>query len=178
MPVVAQSQRAGVLHVVPPPPLAGADTGTYTPALRSTGGSNFTGNFTGQYARAGNIVTVAMYFDINSVSGVSGSVTASLPYESASGGANFFFLPLVYATLDPTNNADTGPPDRTDMYGVFGRISPGDDRAVLIQQKTVDTAGGGGAGFQTLLANSTVFTTATYLYITGSYVTNGVKLVA
>lgn len=171
MPVVAPV-RGRTLRVVPEKLLT-SETGSWTPEL-TTGGSDLTGNFTGTYTRVGNVVTVAMYYDINSIAGISGNVGCTIPFNVSSTGSNFYFLPVVYATMDPTNNDAT---NRVDHNGVFVRLTAGANTGAMINYRNHNTSGAATSGFQTQEASSTVFSTTTIMYCTGSYMTDGVKLV-
>ena len=180
--MIVGARKSNTLNVVPPAFRVSTaddyDTGSWTPELSTSAGDPLTGNFTGTYTRIGNLVTVAMYYDINSVTGISGSVSTTLPYQAGfSGGATFMMLPIVYSSMDPTNNNATA---RTAHNGLFFRVGQNDTTSVVINFRNHDTAAslGGGVGtFQTLQATSTVFSTSSFMYCTGTYVTNGTKLV-
>lgn len=150
------------------------EKGIYTPTMPNSG-TAMTGNFLGTYSRVGYSVTVAIYLDINSVTGASGVPRVSLPFyvDNTAGGTLFQALPVAYASVDPTDN-DTMP--RDDMNGVFLRLTPGSSTGSLAQYKNHNTDTAGSVGFQLMTSNATVFTSAAILYITGTYITSGVMV--
>lgn len=178
---VAGLRKSGTEWVVPQVlRLADAvdyDEGTYTPVLDAATGADLSGTFSATYVRMGSTVTVSMYLDINSITGASGALSISLPYRVGQGNPPFRFLPMVYAATDPTNN-DTGA--LVNMNGMFLRLSDGVDVGAVILWKNFGTAGVAGAnvsGFQTFVITADSIPIGAIWYVSGSYVTDGVKLV-
>jgi hypothetical protein len=177
MPVVSPS-RGDTLRVVPQQVLV-SDYGTYTPVLSPGTGPDLTGNFSADYARVGRLVTVSMYLDINSIAGASGNLSILLPYRPITG-ANFKFLPIVYASTDPTDNDNAAAPVLVDCNGMFLRLTSTSNNGLVIVYRNHGTAGVAGAnalGYQAFEVTADSIPANCIWYISGSYVTNGVKLV-
>jgi hypothetical protein len=180
MSVVPVSRQA-VLRVLPQAPLSASDLadyeeGTYTPVLSSTGGSNLSGNFNATYVRVGATVTINMYLDINSIAGASGSLRVSVPFQPS--GATFQFIPIYYGETDPTNNNDAVG-STTNCNGMFLRLGNNNSTVPVIVYRNFNTAGGPGVntnGFRTFLVTANTITSAAIWYVSGSYTTNGLRL--